>query len=227
MIVVFTAIFGGSDTLKPAPLGADRCVCLSDDLAISGPGWEVCCRPAEKRPRRAARVAKMTPHELFPAADASIWVDGSIVIRDLPAILNDAGDADIACFVHPDRSSCYDEGYTVVRLQIAHPKKVNLALDLYRREGFAPTALSTTGLFYRRHSPRMRHFNELWREHLDRYGTNDQVHVDYCAWKTGVRIAYLTGHYRDNPYATYDRLDHHRRRKPQFLRDEDCAHYLA
>ena len=227
MIVVYTAIFGGSDSLKPAPAGADRAVVFTDDVALCGAGWEVAIRPEAAKPRRAARVLKMSPHELFPEASCSIWVDGSIAIRDLARIIVDAGDADVACFAHPDRSTCYDEGKTVVRLKIAHQRKVAMALELYRRDGFAPTSLSTTGLFYRRHSPTVRAFNELWREHLDRFGTNDQVHVDYCAWKTGARIRYLEGHYRDNPFAVYDRLDHHRRRRPQFLPDREETHYLA
>lgn len=230
LIVVYTAIFGGSDSLKSAPPEADRAVCFTDDESCDPPvqkGWEIVVAPRPDKPRRAARILKMRPHELFPDARASIWSDGSVEIRDLRRLLADVGDADIACLAHPDRSSCYDEGKTVVRLKIAHQRKVAMALELYRRDGFAPSALSTTGLFYRRHSPRVAAFNELWREHLDRFGTNDQVHVDYCAWKAGATIAYLAGHYRENPYAVYDRADHHRRRRPQFLPDREEQHYLA
>lgn len=227
MIVVYTAIFGGCDALKPAPVGADRAVCFTDTEHPAAMGWEIERRDVGDRGRRAARVLKMSPHELFPEADASVWVDGSIAIGDWPALMADSVAADIACFAHPDRSNCYDEGRTVVRLKIAHQAKVMAALELYRREGFNPTALSTTGLFFRRHSPAIAAFNEIWRAHLDTYGTNDQVHVDYCAWRAGVNVKYLRGHYRDNPYAVYDKVDHHRRRKPQFKLEQDCAHYLA
>lgn len=225
MIVLYTAIFGACDSLKPAPAGV-RAVCFTDDPALRGRGWEIVGRPTELRARRAARLLKMTPHELFPEATASVWVDGSIAITDWPALMRDTESAEIACFPHPDRSSCYDEGATVVRLKIAHRAKVQAALELYRRDGFAPTALSTTGLLFRRHSPRMTAFNELWRDHLDRFGTNDQVHVDYVAWKNGVPVTHLPGHYRANAYARYDKDDHHRRRKPQFRLEADCEHYM-
>jgi len=228
MIVVYTAVFGGSDSLKKAP-PADRSVCYTDDRKLAGNGWEIVRREAQK-PRRAARIVKMTPDQLFPEAAASIWVDGSIEIRDWPALLRDIGDAEIACLAHPDRSNCYDEGETVIRLKIAHAlgkSQIRAALAKYRAEGFAPTALSTTGLFYRRHTPKVAAFNRRWSGELDRYGTNDQVHVDYCAWKSGIFVRYLRGHYRDNPYAVYDRVDHHRRRKPQFLPEKECEHYLA
>lgn len=230
MIVLFTAIFGGSDSLKRAPIGPDRCVCYTDDESVPGPsanGWQIVRMLAEQKPRRLARVLKMTPQELFPDAEASVWVDGSIEIRDWQQLMQGALGSEIACLAHPDRSTCYDEGKTVVRLKIAHPWRVNQALDLYREDGFAPTSLSTTGLFYRLNTHRVAAFNELWRSHLAAYGTNDQVHVDYCAWKVGVPITHLRGHYRDNPYAKYDQRDHHRRRKPQFRLEADCADYLA
>ena len=226
MIVVYTAIFGGSDTLKRPAVGADRCVCYTDDPHLERKGWEVVFRPPEKKPRPAARALKVAAHDLFPAADATIWVDGSICIFDLPALLDAIGDADIACLPHPDRHSCYAEGATVIRFGIAHPRAVNVALELYRRDGFAPTALSTTGLLYRRNTPAVAQFNALWRKHLDAYGTNDQVHFDYCAWKIGIPVLHLPGHYRQNPFATYDKHDHHVRRKPQFKLREEVEHYL-
>ena len=230
MIVVYTAIFGGSDSLKRSPDGADRCVCYTDDEALTGNGWEIVQHKLAdpSRGRSAARCLKVTPDWLFPDAAASVWVDGSIEIRDLPRLIHDAAHARIACLPHPDRSCCYDEGREVIRLERAHPSKVGEALALYQREGFAPTRLSTTGLLYRRHAPRVAAFNAMWRDHLDRFGINDQVHVDYCAWKCGIEITDLRGHYRDNPYAVYDRADHHKRRKPQFNVGNRCEdHYLA
>jgi Protein of unknown function (DUF616) len=227
MIVAYTAIFGGSDSLKAAPAGADRAVCFTDGAHTDSRGWEIVQREVGDRGRRAARVLKMSPHELFADATASVWVDGSIAIQDWQALIADSGDADVACFAHPDRTNCYDEGRTVVRLKIAHQAKVMAALEMYRRDGFNPTSLSTTGLLYRKHGPGVVAFNTLWRSHLATYGTNDQVHVDYCAWRAGVSVHHLQGHYRENPYAVYDKVDHHRRRKPQFFLERDCVNYLA
>lgn len=226
MIVAYTAIFGGSDSLKQAP-PADRAICFTDVPPVDYRGWEIVRREASAGARIAARLLKMTPHELFPNADASVWVDGSIRIHDWAKLVSHAETHDVACLSHPDRSNCYDEGRLCIRLERANPSSVADALYLYDSDGFKPTKLSTTGLLYRKHTPDVQSFNELWRQHLDRYGINDQVHVDYCAWKSGVKIGYLQGHYRDNPYATYDRADHHLRRKPQFNPGDRCDHYLA
>lgn len=227
MIVVYTAIFAGSDSLKSAP-AADRCVCYTDGDCAGG-GWEIVRVPRPVKPRAAARTIKMTPHELFPEASAWLWIDGSIAIRDYRALLAAIGDADIACMPHPDRKTCYDEGETVIRLKIAADKgkaQVRAALAKYRSDGFSPTALSTTGLFWRRNTPQVVAFNRLWHAELNAYGTNDQVHVDYCAWKAGIVIMHLPGQYRQNAFATYDKADHHRRRQPQFLLEAECEAYL-
>lgn len=227
MIVAYTAIFGDSDSLKQAP-PADRCVLFTDRYPKDARGWDVHEYAGGVTPARViARILKMTPHELFPDAEASVWVDGSIEIRDWNMLMSDTQDSEIACFAHPDRSNCYDEARMCIRLERANPSAVQDAIDLYRDDGFSPTVLSTTGLFFRRHTSNMSWFNDLWRRHLDRYGTNDQVHVDYCAWKTHVTIDHLQGHYRDNPYAFYDKADHHQRRKPQFNPGDRCEHYLA
>lgn len=226
MIVAYTAIFGESDSLKQAP-PADRAICFTDVPPAHYLGWEIVRHEHAGRPRVAARILKMTPHLLFPDAVGSVWVDGSIKITNWQLLMWDAQPHEIACLAHPDRSSCYDEGRTVIRLERANPSSVGDALELYRAEHFEPETLSTTGLLYRKHTHRVQSFNEMWRQHLDRYGINDQVHIDYCAWKTGVPIGYLQGHYRDNPYAAYDRADHHARRKPQFNPGDRCEHYLA
>lgn len=221
MIVVYTALFGASDTLKPAP-PADQCVCFTDDPSLPARGWDVRVQTPPPHARTAARHLKLRSHELFPDADRVVWADASIEVRDLDRLLEDAGDAELACLAHPDRSTCYEEGATVARLQIAEPPKIEAALAEYRAAGFVPHRLSTTGLLLRRQTPRVAEFNRIWRTHLDEYGTNDQVHVDFCAWRAGIEIRYLAGHYRDNPYMVYDQRDHHRRRRSQFKREADC-----
>jgi hypothetical protein len=212
VIVVYTAIFGGSDSLKAAPTGADLCVCFTDDPTLAGCGWEVRLQPSAPSGRYAARWLKTGSVGLFPEATQTVWVDGSIALVDLTRLLADAGDADLACLAHPDRSTCYDEGRTVVALHRANPLQIAEALALYRSAGFAPASLSTTGLLVRQSTPRVGAFNRRWREHQRRFGLNDQVHVDFCAWREDLAVTYLTGHYRDNPYMRYDRADHTRRR---------------
>ena len=77
MIVVYTAIYAGSDRLKQAPKGADLCVCFTDDPRLHGKGWTMRYerRPPHRKPRHAARLVKMNPHTLFPDATMSVWVD--------------------------------------------------------------------------------------------------------------------------------------------------------
>jgi len=227
MTVLYTALFGGSDRLKPAPPGPDRALCFTDQADLTGGGWTFVYQPRSAQPRVSARHVKLSADALFPNADVSVWIDASITLTDWTGLLTDAGGAEVACLAHPDRSTCYAEGETVIRLRIASPARIREALGHYREAGFAPPRLSTTGLLVRRHTPAVAAFNARWREQLDRYGTNDQVHVDYCAWQTGVTVRHLPGDYRANRYMVYDQVDHHARRRPQFLREAECVRHLA
>ncbi len=228
MNVLYTAIFGNSDTIKKAPAGPDRCVCFTDDPRLRKDGWEIVVRTKTDFPRWQARDHKTTPEQLFPDASFVVWADGSMTVKDWPRLLRDVGEADVAVLPHPDRTNVYDEGETVIRLRIGHRDAVRRALDSFREDGFAPTRLSTTGLLVRRMTPAVAEMDRLWHWHLEQYGINDQVHFDYCAWKAGVSITDLKGHYRANPYMVYDQRDHHHHRKPPFLLECDRAsHDLA
>ena len=71
MIVLYTAILGGSDRLHPAPrTGADRCVCFTDDTALerNANGWEIHRWELIATPRREAWLLRCQSHLLFPDA---------------------------------------------------------------------------------------------------------------------------------------------------------------
>lgn len=220
MIVLYSALFGGSDTLKPAPAGPDRCVMFTDNAALAGHGWEFIVEPRSAFTRWQARQKKTTSHLLFPDAEIVVWADASMTIMDWPRLIRDfTPGGDVACLPHPFRNNCYDEGAKCIELKIGGVRNITKALDGMRADGFAPTVLSTTGLFLRRNTDAVRRMNEFWYDHLERFGINDQVHLDYCAWKAGASRVWLAGNYLDNPYMVYDRLDHRKHRKPQYLPD--------
>ena len=123
--VVYTAITPGYDALKSLPSrwgGAADFVAFADG-ARPAPGWEL--RPLYRRfrdPCRNAKVHKLLPHEYFPQAEYSLWIDGSIVIiSTLP--LEQWADTylrehDLAVFQHPNRTCLYDEALYCLHKQL-------------------------------------------------------------------------------------------------------------
>lgn len=215
-VIVFTTIFGGSDSLKPAPRGADRCVCFTDRPARypDARGWEL-VQHAAADPRREAWHMRCVPHELFPSYDRVVWIDASFTLTDLPRLLRDAGAASIAALRHHERDSCYREGRRLVRNRQADPVDIERQLGAYEAAGFAPRHLSISCVLVRDHSEAVRAFNETWAAQIREYpGDNTQVSLDYSAWVNGLTIHALKGTRHHNPYAQHDHFDHRRRRRP-------------
>lgn len=215
MIVLYTALLGGSDRLKPAPAGVvDRCVCYTDDLTIDPQGWELVGYQALIDARREAWRVRCHPEDLFHA-DTVIWLDASLEILDLPRLVADAAPFDLAGLRHPERSSPYDEATELLAIGQGDAESLKAQVAAYRAEGFPGSMLTTSGILIRRMTPAVLQFNAFWSEQIERYrGDNTQVSLDYAAWRAGVPMAHLAGTYIDTPYIKYDHEEHHRRRRP-------------
>lgn len=219
MTVVFTAILGCSDSLKPAPVGADRCVCLVDNRSayVDAKGWDLVEVPmaAGADPRRLAWRFRCLPDTVFDAYDRVIWIDASFTLTNLTALLEDAGNSPISALRHHNRSSCYDEAETLVKVGSARSLDAERQIRAYRQDGFVPSHLSISCIVVRDRSNTARQFNETWAREIDLHpGDNTQVSLDYSAWKAGTEIRALKGTRHDNPYSVHDHADHKRRRRP-------------
>lgn len=215
-VIVYTAILGDSDSLKPAPKGV-RAICYVDAAhRYNDPqGWEFAPVHYQGDPRREAWRLRCVPHELFPAYDRVVWIDASYALHDVPRLIRDAGTAPIAALRHHKRASVYAEGAEIVKVGQAPRADVDRQLATYRSEGFHPNHLSVSCILVRTGASLVREFNDTWDEQIQRHrGDNTQLSLDYAAWKHGLTIHALKGSRLDNPYATHDAKDHKRRRRP-------------
>jgi hypothetical protein len=220
--IVFTTILGGSDSLKQAPKGADRCVCFVDDLKwFPDPkGWELTVVDVRgDDPRRDAWRMRCLPHLLFDQPyDRVVWIDASFTLTDLPRLLKDAGTAPIAALRHHARASAYEEAKTLVKVGQARADDVRPQMDAYQRAGFPSSHLSISCIIVRDHSQTAQRFNETWANEIEtNLGDNTQLSLDYSAWVNGTEIRALRGTRHDNPYSVHDHADHKRRRKPYWV----------
>lgn len=214
--IVFTAILGDCDSLKPAPTGADRCVCFVTDPSAhaDAKGWELVAHPAHN-PRREAWSLRCLPHGLFPDYARVIWVDASFTLIDLPRLLKDTGDAPIAALRHHARSSAYQEAAQLAKIGQSAQSGIDRQTRDYRAQGFQSTHLSISCVIVRDRSAAVERFNQTWFDQILKYPCdNTQVSLDYSAWKHGLTIKALAGTRHENPYATHDHADHKRRRRP-------------
>lgn len=221
MTIVYTAILGSCDSLKPAPAGADRCVCFTDDPAhvVDPNGWEIEFWPFEEwheqDPRREAWRLRSLPHELFEGYTSVVWIDASFTLIDLPRLLRDSAGHELAGLRHHARGSCFDEGTELIKIGQSDRELVAGQLLRYVASGFKPASLTISCVLVRANTPKVNAFNAAWDMEISTHrGDNTQLSIDYCAWKNGIAWHHLAGVRKDNPYAQHDHADHKRRRKP-------------
>src|SRR5438270_10698084 len=115
-IIVYTAVTGSYDSVAAPPLDWGREAEFVAFLEKMQPtqGWSV--RPLElisDDPCRNAKRPKILPHEYFPDAEYSIWIDGSISIKAVVLVgkfvLECLQKNDLALFRHRRRSCIYEE----------------------------------------------------------------------------------------------------------------------
>jgi hypothetical protein len=217
VIVVYTTIFGGSDSLKAAPSGASRCVCFVDDPSIYAGqtrGWELVKHPAPD-PRREAWYLRCIAHRLFPEARKTVWIDASFTLTNLPRLLLASANHDLSGLRHHARNSCYDEGREIIKVGQADAASGQAQLSTYRGVGFSPAGLTISCILVRTNTPNVVAFNERWDAEIQKHpGDNTQMSIDYAAWKSGLSWHHLQGVRKNNPYAIHDHDDHKVRRQP-------------
>ncbi len=213
-LVVYTAITGQYDRLRDPPediRGAEDWIGFMDS-AHSPTFWQI--RPLARRgddPCRNAKAYKILSHEYFPDVQYSLWVDGSIefvmpfAVRELIAYLHDA---DIAIFEHRLRHCLYQEACACIQQSLDDPELIYQQMFRYTRAGYPANAgLVEATVILRRHSPRVREFNNLWWEEIQNGSRRDQLSFNYVAWKTGIKYNLFPGRLDKN--GLFRRHRHH------------------
>ena len=216
MKVAYTAAIGDTDPIRP-PFYQDadwHYVAFTDNPRFRSNVYEVRHIESPKRQVDKARLArrlKVMAHEQFPDAEYSLWFDASFQLTATPDIaLHLMGEADMIAFEHPHREHAMQEAQQVVRLGFDSGDVVIPQAQRYIDEGFTQQqSITTTCYMLRRHTPKVEAFNAAWWHEIEHGSWRDQISVDYCAWKHQLNVAYIEGHYKHNPYATWHQYHPH------------------
>lgn len=206
-IAVYTGIFGGYDPYVEPDLGDDIDLFLITDVA------------PERKPRRAevflfppslqsqdktrmARLQKVMSH-VGPVQDYEtvIWLDGSVdaVNVDIHKIAERyLSTADVAVFRHQTIDCVYEGARAAVDCGKEDPAVMWRELKILLGAGYPRSAgLGETGILFRKHSEKIRNFNELWWSKILLGSKRDQVYFNYCVSLVGVQLAYIDGKRQD------------------------------
>lgn len=229
--VIYTAIFGGHDQLKPQPHAGAPCVAFVRTVPRRSPApWQVIPRSrSQETARREARWHKAMPHVLFPDHDCSLWIDGSIELTAdfLFSSLAERylGRYDAVFFAHSHRRCLYEEAEICMRFNLDDPRTIEAQIARYREAGFPrQQGLLETGMILRRHTPAIARLNEAWWQETLSGSHRDQISLPYVLRATGIDYALFPQSIRATTFLT---IHPHRfvERAPNTFRDRVLNRY--
>lgn len=197
-LVVYTCVFGNTDPLRdPARPGDTRFVCFTDQ-PVQSKVWEIVQLPTQAAPKRACRAYKQPSHLIFPEAEATLWADAQNVLKADPLEILSLFPGEFTAFKHHKRRRIKDECEAIIRAGKAKPEAVRAQLAAYQADGWDTSAkpqkaITNGGFMLRRHTDRVKRFNEMWHEEVQSRTLRDQMSLDYCAAKVGLKIEHFPG----------------------------------
>lgn len=194
-IIVYTCIVDGyDDLLEPVCVDTDiDYYCVSERPVHPGSLWRhIPISTCYSDPAATNRYVKMHPHEFFPDADLSIYVDGNIRIVSSPVALvqKAMSQASIALYQHFSRNCVYDEAAECSAVGHDWLWRVNAQMERYRQDGFnAGSGLFEGNVIIRRHNqPQIIQLMDLWWAEYLGGVKRDQLSLPYLLWKTATPV---------------------------------------
>lgn len=203
--VVYSTIFGDTDPLRePKCPGTTRFV-LFTDQNVQSKHWEIIRVPVSETPKRLCRQYKQPSHEVFPDADATLWIDAQLELLVDPRSLLAQFPGELTGFRHHKRNRIKDEAEAIIRAGKGKPDAIRAQLAAYQADGWdtykrPQRAITNGGFLLRRHTETVRRFNALWHHEVQTRTLRDQMSLDYCAAKVGLRITHVPGNFSVNPF---------------------------
>jgi hypothetical protein len=216
--VVYTAIYGGSDELKPLPRGTAG-VAFTDDPTLGDEprGWEVIVDRLVHlgHPRLRAKYVKVHPHVVLPDADVTLWLDGSMELKPgWTTLLDSLSHWDAVFFRHHARDCIYEEVAASrggrPAIYAGQPLEAQVQHYAEMPYGIEPHGgLFASGCMLRRNNEFVEAFGEKWWHEICRWSIQDQLSMPLaarmCRWTTFEWTMLeqpwfgIAEHARDNP----------------------------
>lgn len=190
---LYTAIYGGSDWVKPVPDVDADCLLYTDSEVTAEnaqrQGWRTRVVPhgistlkGEPRivaPMLAHKWWKCHPATAMPDVDISMWIDGSmeVITKDYVKLCLEAlGDDDWTCVPHPARRCIYPEAdYSATLTWRYDGPSIRAQADFYRSFHPVNWGLFATGANVRRHTKQVIELGRQWWDECVQWSHQDQI----------------------------------------------------
>ena len=195
-LVIYTAIFGGYDILKPPRVSNKniRYICFTDRF-MTCPPWKIIYVKSEfKDKRRESRKYKILSHRYFKDFEYSIYLDGNFeILEDLSKYVSKWLDKNqIAVRKHPERNCLYDEAKGCIKWKKDDRRIILKQISRYKNKGYPENnGLTANGFIIRRHTKKIEKFNEMWWNEIQNFSTRDQISFCYVMYELNLNYSII------------------------------------
>ncbi len=188
-IVVYTAITGGYDDLKPPLFRDDQIeyVCFSDTKDILSNGWNIEYIHKNNDSIMQSKQFKVLPHKFFREYSLSVWVDGKFEIRsDIREYIKKYWRGNkMLCFPHYERKCIYEEASVCIERGLGNKADIIRQFCQYYSEGYPiDNGLYEMGCIVREHNDeKIISLMDRWWMEIVRCSKRDQISFPYVCWK--------------------------------------------
>jgi len=165
--------------------------------------------------RMQARIPKVFGWQMAPGYDIYIWVDTTFMIHNSDTVkwmLEKLGDADVACFKHPDRRTIQQEcDFLDKKILEKHPyimpryadELTNQFLEEIKEDkNYEDNRLFANAIFIYRNNEKIRAMSKDWWYYISRYHINDQLGMPYSLYKNLCKVNVIDMHYMKTDHFT-------------------------
>lgn len=169
-------------------------------------------------PRMQARIPKIFGWQMAPDYDIYIWVDSSLSLLNEDSVkwfLKQLGDADMAFFKHPDRSTIQEEhdfikhklefGGPYLKKRYTNELLAEQLAEIKADKDYVDDLLIASSAFVYRNNSKVQEMMKEWWYHTSRYHSVDQLGLPYALKKSGCKFNIIEDNYLKTPYLTYTR----------------------
>ena len=209
-VAIYTAIFGGFDTLKTHPdiPDVDFIVFTDDETLADRDDWRAVTTASSSNSRLAAKYPKIVGPQSSPLDryKFTIWIDGSLEITSPTLIeaLADLGPDGFAIYRHSYRDNIRDEAQLSVMMALGRYSFTSVKyagqpileqVQYYMSLGYADDAgLWGTGVLARVRSGRLDACMTDWMVENERWSVQDQISLPYVLWRHKIVPRELPGY---------------------------------
>lgn len=204
-ICLYTAIFGGYETLKkPIKIEGLEYICFTDNKNLKSDIWTIKYieRPLDIPASFFYKKIKCLSHEYLPEYDITIWLDGNFVVKDknyLNFLLSNFKTNKLMLYKHfclagIPRDCLYDEAKYSLTFPKYSKEKLYSQINEYKNLHNFPEhyGLYQSGFLMRNNKDEeVIKFNKFWLNEIEKFGKlfpQCQVSLPFTLWKLNINF---------------------------------------